>query len=201
MMEYKYHPIYKYVVFFILTYMYLRYENLMKHDVLLLTSVIITVFAMIIDHMFIHNHLTIIQPLSDQYFDSTDMKIIEKQLDKEMKKEEKLIEKIKEKSSDKKKDKKDKTDKKDKSDKKEKKDKTYKKEKINLEEEDIYNEELYNNYPEEYNEQQENPYYEEDTFYQPQNRPDRLRARTPSKHYAFSEPQIDQMDNILAYNA
>ncbi len=186
MMEYKYHPIYKYVVFFVLTYMYLRHENLMKHDVLLLTTLIVTAFAMIVDHMFIHNHLTIIQPLSDQYFDSTDMKLIEKELDKEIKKEEKLIEKIKEKAP---------------KDNKKNKDKKKKKEEVKLDEEDIYNEQLYDNYPEQYNEQQENPYYEDDDFYQPQNKPDRLRVRTPSKHYAFSEPQIDQMDSILAYNA
>ena len=59
---------------------------------------------------------------------------------------------------------------------------------------------MYDNYPEEYNEQQENPYYEEDNYYQSQNRPERLRIRTPSKHYTFSEPQIDEMDNVLAYN-
>ena len=181
MMEYKYHPIYKYTVFFVLIYMYLRYENLMKHDVLLLTSLIITVFIMILDHMFIHNHITLVQPLSDQFFDSTDMKLIEKELDKEIKKEEKLIEKMKENGDKKKKKKKGK--------------------KIDLNNEEVYNEQMYDNYPEEYNDQQENPYYEEDNFYQPQQRPERLRIRTPSRHFAFSEPQIDQMDSIMAYNA
>jgi hypothetical protein len=84
--------------------MFLRHQNIMKHDLLLLNTLIITAFAMIVDHFFIHNHLTIIQPLSDQYFDSTDMKLIEKELDKEIQKEDILIEKIK--KNDKKKDKK-----------------------------------------------------------------------------------------------
>jgi Skp family chaperone for outer membrane proteins len=151
----------------------------MKSDVLLLTSLVTTVFIMILDHMFIHNHLTLVQPLSDQFFDSTDMKIIEKELDKEIKKEEKLIEKMKENG-----------------DKKKKK----KSEEINLNNDEIYNEQMYDNYPEEYNDQQENPYYEEDNYYQPQHKPERLRLRTQSRHYAFSEPQIDQMGSIMAYN-
>ena len=54
----------------------------------------------------------------------------------------------------------------------------------------------------EYNEQQENPYYEDDSKYSVQRKPDRLRIRTPNqKHYAYSEPMIDSMDSILAYNA
>ena len=41
---------------------------------------------MIVDQMFIHNNLTIFQPLSDQYFDdNVQIKITEKQLDQEIK--------------------------------------------------------------------------------------------------------------------
>jgi phosphate starvation-inducible protein PhoH len=115
------------------------------------------------------------------------MKQIEKDLDKEVIKEQKIIEKIKKK--DKKKDKK-------------KKREIVEETPINLENEEVYNEQLYDNYPEDYNEQQENPYYEDDSIYKVQTKPDRLRIRTPNqKHYAYSEPMIDSMDSILAYNA
>ncbi len=187
MMEYKYHPIFKYLAFFIITYMFLRHQKLMQNDLLLLNTLIITIFVIILDYGFIHNHLTLVQPLSDQFFDSTDMKQIEKDLDKEVIKEQKIIEKIKKK--DKKKDKK-------------KKREIVEETPINLENEEVYNEQLYDNYPEDYNEQQENPYYEDDSIYKVQTKPDRLRIRTPNqKHYAYSEPMIDSMDSILAYNA
>ena len=147
---------------------------------------------MILDYGFIHNHLTLIQPLSDQFFDSTNLKDIEKELDKEVIKEQKIIEKIK---------KKDKKNGKNGKNGKKKKEIIEDKE-INLENEEVYNEQLYDNYPEEYNDQQENPYYDDESNYRVQNKPDRLRVRTPNqKHYAYSEPMIDSMDSILAYNA
>ena len=190
MMEYKYHPIFKYLAFFIITYMFLRHQKIMQNDLLLINTLIITIFLIILDYGFIHSHLTLVQPLSDQFFDTTTLKDIETELDKEVIKEQKIIEKIKKKDK-----------------KKEKKEKKNKKEKeiieqFNLENEEVYNEQLYDNYPEEYNEEQENPYYENDSNYKVQNKPDRLRLRTPNqKHYAYSEPMIDSMDSILAYNA
>ncbi len=172
----------------------MRHQKIMKYDLLLLNSLILTAFVMIVDHAFIHNHLTIIQPLSDQYFDSTDMKQIEKALDEEIKKEDKIIEKIK------KKDKKNDKKKTKKSKKERENEEILMKQQIDLEQADIYNEQLYDNYPEEYNDQQENPYYEEDKYYKPQGRPNRLRNRSNEKHYQFSEPMIDQADSVMAYN-
>jgi phosphate starvation-inducible protein PhoH len=164
----------------------------MQNDLLLLNTLIITIIIMILDYGFIHNHLTLIQPLSDQFFDSTNLKDIEKELDKEVIKEQKIIEKIK---------KKDKKNGKNGKNGKKKKEIIEDKE-INLENEEVYNEQLYDNYPEEYNDQQENPYYDDESNYRVQNKPDRLRVRTPNqKHYAYSEPMIDSMDSILAYNA
>jgi hypothetical protein len=177
--------------------MFLRHQNIMKHDLLLLNTLIITAFAMIVDHFFIHNHLTIIQPLSDQYFDSTDMKLIEKELDKEIQKEDILIEKIKKKDEKKEK----KKSRKEKKIQEELDAELIKEANIDLNKEDFYNEQLYDNYPEDYNEQQENPYYNDNEDYRIQKRPDRLRVRTPEKHYAFSEPLLDNADNILAYNS
>lgn len=53
----------------------------MENNVLLVNSFFITLFVMIVDQMFIANNLTIFQPLSDQYFDSTPISAIQKELD------------------------------------------------------------------------------------------------------------------------
>jgi hypothetical protein len=53
----------------------------MENNVLLVNSFLITLFVMIVDQMFIANNLTIFQPLSDQYFDSTPISIIKQELD------------------------------------------------------------------------------------------------------------------------
>ena len=87
-MEYKYHPIYKYLFFFVITYAYMKHQSIMEDKILLVNSVILTIFAMIVDQMFIHNNLSIFQPLSDQYFDdNAQIKITEKQLEQELKEE------------------------------------------------------------------------------------------------------------------
>ena len=96
-MEYKYHPIYKYLFFFVITYAYMKHQSIMEDKILLVNSIVLTIFVMIVDQMFIHNNLTIFQPLSDQYFDdNAQIKITEKQLEQEIK-EEKMIEKMKKK--------------------------------------------------------------------------------------------------------
>ena len=79
-MEYKYHPIYKYLFFFVITYAYMKHQTIMEDKILLVNSIVLTIFVMIVDQMFIHNNLTIFQPLSDQYFDdNVQIKITEKQ--------------------------------------------------------------------------------------------------------------------------
>ena len=87
-MEYKYHPIYKYLFFFVITYAYMKHQTIMEDKILLVNSIVLTIFVMIVDQMFIHNNLTIFQPLSDQYFDdNAQIKITEKQLEQEIKEE------------------------------------------------------------------------------------------------------------------
>jgi hypothetical protein len=80
-MEYRYHPIYKYIAFYIILYAFLRHQKVMENNVLLVNSFLITLFVMIVDQMFIANNLTIFQPLSDQYFDSTPFSVVEKELE------------------------------------------------------------------------------------------------------------------------
>ena len=79
--EYRYHPIYKYIAFYIILYAFLRHQKIMENNVLLVNTFFITIFVMVVDQMFIANNLTIFQPLSDQYFDSTPMSVIKQELD------------------------------------------------------------------------------------------------------------------------
>ena len=53
----------------------------MENNVLLVNTFFVTIFVMIIDQMFIANNLTIFQPLSDQYFDSTPIDVVKQELD------------------------------------------------------------------------------------------------------------------------
>ena len=57
----------------------MKHQAIMEDKLLLINSLILTIFVMIVDQMFIHNNLTIFQPLSDQYFDdNAQIKITEK---------------------------------------------------------------------------------------------------------------------------
>lgn len=139
----------------------------MQNDKLLINSIILTIFAMIVDQMFIHNNLSIFQPLSDQYFDDNpQIKVIEKQLDEEIK-EDKIIDKMTKKNNKKNK----------------------KKKKINRE--DYFKDEK----AKEYNDSQENPYNpnEEEVY---ETRPRRLptHREDDEKHYTFYEPSLEQSD-------
>jgi len=86
-MEYKYHPAFKHLVFFVIVYLFLRHQELMSNELLFINSIIITVFLIILDHLFIHNHLTPLQSLSDQYFDDIDIVQLEQELLDEEKEE------------------------------------------------------------------------------------------------------------------
>lgn len=79
-MEYKYHPAFKHLTFFIIVYLFLRHQEIMTNELLFINSIIITVFLIILDHLFIHNHLTPLQSLSDQYFDDIDIVQLEQEI-------------------------------------------------------------------------------------------------------------------------
>jgi hypothetical protein len=55
-MNYKYPPIYKYGLFFIAIYMFLKHQQLMTPDKLLVNSVVIALMIAIIDYIIIDNH-------------------------------------------------------------------------------------------------------------------------------------------------
>ena len=167
-MEYKYHPIYKYLVYLIISYTFLRHQNLMPNDKLLVNTILLTVFVIIVDHMFVHNHITLNQSLADQHIDNTDIKIMEKQLEDEIRKEDKMIEKMK------------------------KKKKKSKKQQIKEKKEAIREKSFEDEVANSYNEQQEIPYDPEEEYYQ--RKPRRLPDRDDKKHYQFYEPNLEQAD-------
>ena len=174
-MEYKYHPIYKYGVFFILTYTFLRHQELMEHNLLLLNCALITIFVMIVDQMFIHNHITIVQPLSDQYFDQEKMA----QLDIEIKREEKKK-------------------------KKNKKNKKNAESDGELGDELVQDDVPENECTvcDDATPQQDDLYYEEDDF-QVQRKPPRYPNKQQKKHFTFYEPTLGSgfTNEIMAYNS
>lgn len=87
-MEYQYYPIVKHVTYFILIYLFLRHQKLMANDILIINSVILTLFMIIVDHMFISNHPSPFDK-SDNYIDEDEVKKIKKKIKKEKKKNKK----------------------------------------------------------------------------------------------------------------
>jgi hypothetical protein len=96
-MEYKYHPIIKHLTYFILCYLFLRHQNLMSNQILIINSVILTLFVIVLDHIFINGHVSPIEPLNYEYVDEEEIKKIEKQIKKEKRRNKKKqkIQKVK----------------------------------------------------------------------------------------------------------
>ena len=61
MMDYKYPPIYKYAVFFIAIYMFLKHQQLMTPDKLLVNSIVMTLIMILIDFVIINNHPNLLE--------------------------------------------------------------------------------------------------------------------------------------------
>lgn len=55
-MNYKYSPIYKYVSFLLIIYMFFKHQKIMNKEQLLLNSIIITLIICLLDYMLINNH-------------------------------------------------------------------------------------------------------------------------------------------------
>jgi len=88
-MEYKYHPVFKHLTYFIISYMFLRHQKLMNNELLLANTIILTLFMIILDHLFISGHITPFEEMKYEYIDEEDINDIEKQLNKEKKKKKK----------------------------------------------------------------------------------------------------------------
>lgn len=103
-MEYKYHPLIKYITFFIIVYLFLRYQNMMTGEILMANTLVITVYYIILDHVFISNHENLISTSSDSLFDNDELDNIKEELEKEDKKEKKRRKKEKRKQKESEKD-------------------------------------------------------------------------------------------------
>jgi hypothetical protein len=88
-MEYKYHPAFKHLTYFIITYMFLRHQKIMNNELLLVNTIILTLFIIILDHLFISGHITPFEPLTYEYIDENEIIDIQKELKKEEKKKKK----------------------------------------------------------------------------------------------------------------
>lgn len=88
-MDYKYHPIIKHLTYFILCYLFLRHQNLMSNQILIINTVILTLFIIVLDHVFINGHISPFEPLNYEYVDEEEIKKIEKQIRREKRKNKK----------------------------------------------------------------------------------------------------------------
>ena len=82
-MEYKYHPVIKHLTYFILCYLFLRHQNLMTNQILIINTVILTLFIIILDHIFIEGHVTPFESLNYEYLDNVEIEKLEKELKRE----------------------------------------------------------------------------------------------------------------------
>lgn len=88
-MEYKYHPVLKHLTYFIIIYLFLRHQKLMNLEILLINSVLLTVFVIILDHVFILGHLSPFDSLTEQYFDNDEIINLKDEIKKEEREERK----------------------------------------------------------------------------------------------------------------
>jgi len=104
-MEYKYHPIIKYLTFFVIVYLFLRHQTLMKNEILLANTLVITMYYIVLDYLFISQHQNILSTEIEQYFDENEINSIKEDIEKDKKKEkrEKKREKIRKKKEEEKK--------------------------------------------------------------------------------------------------
>jgi hypothetical protein len=84
-MEYKYNPIVKHLTYFLIAYMFLRHQKLMSNELLLANSVVVTLFIIVLDHVFISGHMSPFESMSDTYFDNEEIDKIKQELKEEEK--------------------------------------------------------------------------------------------------------------------
>jgi hypothetical protein len=68
-MEYRYPPLYKYIAFFVIFYLFIRHYKQLTQDKYLIIAVFATLLIALLDYMLIFDHPNI---LSNENFDSND---------------------------------------------------------------------------------------------------------------------------------
>jgi hypothetical protein len=89
-MEYKYHPAFKHIAYFVISYMFLRNQKLMNNELLLVNTIVLTLFIIILDHLFISGHITPFESLKYEYINEEEIDDIKKEIKKKEKKDKKL---------------------------------------------------------------------------------------------------------------
>lgn len=69
--------------------MFLRHQKLMNNELLIINAIILTLFIIILDHLFISGHITPFEPLTYEYIDENEIIDIKEELKKEEKKKKK----------------------------------------------------------------------------------------------------------------
>lgn len=80
-MEYKYLPLYKYLTFALITFLFLKYENLIDQYLLFQITAVLTFIFIILDMILIKDHPQIIDINDD---DDDDDELTPKELEKEV---------------------------------------------------------------------------------------------------------------------
>jgi uncharacterized membrane protein len=63
--------------------MFLRHQKLMPNDILLINSVILTLFIIILDHILISGHISPFESLTEEYFDEYEINNLKEEIEKE----------------------------------------------------------------------------------------------------------------------
>ena len=64
-MNYKYAPIYKYALFFLIIYMFLKHQYILTPMKILSNAITITLIIMVLDYIIIRNHPSLLENYSD----------------------------------------------------------------------------------------------------------------------------------------
>jgi hypothetical protein len=67
-MNYKYPPVYKYALFLLLTYAFLRHQHIMPLDKILFNSIAITFMIIALDYLIIRDHVTLLDNTKTEQF-------------------------------------------------------------------------------------------------------------------------------------
>src|SRR5205809_935028 len=71
-MEYRYPPLYKYAVLFLILFLFLRYYRQITPDKYLLIAILVTLLVATLDYMFVYEHPSLIST-SEEEFNADDL--------------------------------------------------------------------------------------------------------------------------------
>lgn len=72
-MEYKYHPVFKYILLGILVYMFFMHQKSMSQNMMLINSIVITLIIATVDQIIIKDHPLMIYDKKEKFFTEDDI--------------------------------------------------------------------------------------------------------------------------------